>query len=201
MIYRITVSLLFIILKFFYHLRIQGVENIPKKGAFILASNHVSYFDPPILAVGCFMIRPKLNFIAKEELFCNKAFGWYIKKLGAFPIKRDFGDIGAIKESIRRIKRGEPLVIFPEGERSPNGEIKESFPGIALLSVKTKIPIIPAFIEGSNNVLSESSKKMRLCKLSLRIGKPLVFYNGGPQTYSGIADKIMSAIKDLSNNS
>lgn len=195
MIYQITAISLFIIFKLFFRFKIEGLENIPQEGAFILACNHSSYMDPPILAAGC--LRRKLNFLSKEDLFRSRIFGWYIRKLGAFPVKRNFGDIAAIKESIRRIRRGEPLVIFPEGERSPDGSIKEGFPGIALLAIKTKIPIVPAFIKGAENTLSVKSKSVKFCQIQLKFGKPLFFYGDAEHTYLEITDKIMLAIKEL----
>ncbi|MDD5006055.1 MAG: lysophospholipid acyltransferase family protein [Candidatus Omnitrophica bacterium] len=201
MFYIATVNFLFIIFKLFFRFKIEGAENVPSQGAFILASNHSSYLDPPILAAACYRCgRRKLNFLAKEELFYNKWFSLLIRNLRAFPVKRGKGDIGAIKESIRKIRNGEPLLIFPEGERSPDGSIKEGFPGIALLATKTKIPIIPAFITGAENTLSVKSKAVKFCKLGVRFGRPLLFYHQGPQGYSEITDKIMSAIKDLAGN-
>lgn len=195
MIYQITAVILFIIFKLFFRFKIEGSENIPPIGAFILACNHASYLDPPILAAGC--LKRRLNFLAKEELFHSRFFGWYISRLRAFPVKRNFGDIVAIRESIRRIRRGEPLVIFPEGERSLDGSIKEGFPGIALLATKTRIPIVPAFIKGAENTLSVKSKAVKFCRIQLKFGKPLLFYREGPQTYAEITDRIMSAIKEL----
>jgi 1-acyl-sn-glycerol-3-phosphate acyltransferase len=127
-------------------------------------------------------------------------FGWYITQLGAFSIKRNFGDISAIRETIRRIKEGKPIVIFPEGERSPDGSIKEGFPGIALLAVKTKIPIIPAYIKGADEVLSVKNKSFKPHKIYVKYGKPLIFYDKGPQSYIEITDKIMSAIKELADS-
>jgi 1-acyl-sn-glycerol-3-phosphate acyltransferase len=198
MINLITVFFLFVILKLFFRLKIEGKENIPKVGAFILASNHISYFDPPILAASCLFGRGRcLNFIAKEELFKRKFFGWYITKLNAFPIKRKFGDIGAIRESIRRIKKGMPIVIFPEGERSPDGSVKEAFPGIALLATKTKIPIVPAFISGVEETLSVKSKSVKFNQVCVRFGKPIYFYDSEKHSYSEIVDKIMSSVKEL----
>ena len=169
------------------------------EGAFILASNHSSYLDPPILAVGCFDYNRgrKLSFLAKAELFNNKLFGWYISKLGAFSIKRSFGDIGAIRESIRRIRGGSPLVVFPEGERSPDGNLQEAFPGIALLVTKTNIPVIPAYIKGAEEVLSVKSKAFKPHKIAVKFGKPIFFYHKGPQAYAEATEKIMSAIREL----
>ena len=202
MIYPVTVAILFVLLKLFFGIKIEGAENIPLEGAFILASNHSSYLDPPILAAGCFDYNRgrRLNFLAKDELFHGKLFGWYISKLGAFPIKRTFGDIGAIRESIRRIREGKPLVVFPEGERSPDGSLQEAFPGIALLATKTNIPIVPAFIKGAEEVLSVKSKAFKPHKIAVKFGKPLFFYHKGPQAYSEATEKIMSAIKELKDS-
>ncbi|MBL7197919.1 MAG: 1-acyl-sn-glycerol-3-phosphate acyltransferase [Candidatus Omnitrophica bacterium] len=199
MIYTITVVILIVIFKLFFRIRIQGLDNIPTQGAFILASNHNSYLDPPILAVGCYRKKRKLSFLAKQELFHNRIFGWYIKKLGAFPIRRNWGDISAIKESIRRIRNGQPLVIFPEGGRSLDGKIKEGFPGIALLASKTKIPVIPAFIKGSDCVLDGGIKSLRFCRIYIKFGKPLIFYRERPQYYSEVTDRIMTSIGELSD--
>jgi 1-acyl-sn-glycerol-3-phosphate acyltransferase len=202
MIYKITVALLFVLCKLFFRLTIEGAGNIPRRGAFILASNHASYIDPPILAVGCFKygLGRMLNFLAKDELFENRLFGWYIRNLGAFSIKRNFGDVGAIRESIRRIRKGQPLVVFPEGERSPDGSIKEGFPGIAMLAVKTRIPVVPAYIKGAEEVLSVKNKRFKPHKIFVKYGKPLIFYDKGSQSYKDITDKIMLSIKELADS-
>ena len=202
MLYLITVIVSYIILKLFFGLEVQGAENIPSKGAFILASNHLSHFDPPILGAVCYRYKKRiLNFLAKEELFYNKIFSWYIRKLKAFPIRRKFGDIGAIKESIRRIRNSEAIVIFPEGGRSVEGDIKEGFRGIALLAIKTKIPVIPVFIKGSDSTFGVASKSIKFSKIFLKFGEPLIFYGEGPHAYSEITTRIMSAIRELSDKS
>ena len=198
MTYRVTLFILRILLKLFLRIEVQGQGNIPIRGAFILCSNHISYLDPPILAVGCF--KRRLNFLAKEELFCNRFFGWYIRKLGAFPIKRNYSDIGAMKESIRRIRKGQPLVVFPEGGRSSDGKIGEGLPGVALLAIKTKTPIVPAFIKSTDNTLSLDSKTFKFCKTYLKFGKPLNFYENNTQDYSEVTNRIIFSIKELSNS-
>ncbi|MFH1622084.1 MAG: lysophospholipid acyltransferase family protein [Candidatus Omnitrophota bacterium] len=202
MIYTITVGILFVLLKLFFSIKIEGAENIPAKGAFILASNHSSYLDPPILAAGCYnySLGRRLNFLAKYELFERKLFGWYIGKLGAFPIKRNLGDIGAIRETLRRIKKGMPIVIFPEGERSPDGSIKEGFPGIAMLAVKTEIPIIPAYIKGAEEVLSVKQKAFKPHKIYVKYGKPLFLYKEETKDYLELTNKIMASIKEIKDS-
>ncbi len=203
MIYSIVASLLYIIIKSFFSLKIQGLENIPSKGAFLLASNHSSFLDPPILGGALYGSKGiKLNFLAKEELFYNKSFGWFLGKLKAFPVKRQTADIGAIKESIRRIRKGEHLVIFPEGERSPAGEIMPGSPGIALVAAKTGIPVIPVFIKDADRAWGVGSKRIRFCKITLKIGKPITFHHRqGPHTYPEITNSIMSKIKELAASS
>ena len=196
--YFITVSLIVFILKVFFRIEIRGKENIPQQGAFILACNHTSYFDPPILAAGCFFRR--LNFLAKEELFRHRLFGWYIRCLGAFPIKREGTDISAVKESIKRLRRGESLVIFPEGGRSKDGVLKQGLPGIALLATREKIPVVPAFIKGASSVLSTGSRSLRLRKICVGFGKPLFFNADDYSSYGEIAGKIMDAIKEVSQH-
>ncbi len=202
MLYLITVVVSYIILKLFFSLEVQGAENIPSKGAFILASNHLSFFDPPILGAVCYRYKKRtLNFFAKEELFYNKIFSWYIRRLKAFPIKRRFGDIGAIKESIRRIKEGGAIAIFPEGGRSVEGNIKEGFRGIALLATKAKIPVVPVFMKGADFILGSKSKPINFCKVHVRFGTPILFYGKGLKNYSEITNRIMLAIKGLADNS
>lgn len=198
MIYFVTVSLIVFVLRVLFRFEIHGKGNLPRQGAFILASNHSSYFDPPILAAGCFTLR--LNFLAKEELFRHRFFGWYIRCLGAFPIKRVGPDISAVKESIKRLRRDQALVIFPEGERSKDGVLRQGLPGIAMLATREKIPVVPAFIKGANSVLSAGSKSIRFHKICVGFGKPLHFNADDYSSYGEIAGKIMEAINDVSQH-
>ena len=110
--------------KIFFPIKTTGREHLPRQGGYILASNHVSNLDPVILRLST---KQKLHFLAKESLFKNKIFGALIACLGAFPIRRDSADIGALKEAIRRLKKGHPLLVFPEGTRKV--EQKENHPG------------------------------------------------------------------------
>ncbi|MDD5618301.1 MAG: lysophospholipid acyltransferase family protein, partial [Candidatus Omnitrophica bacterium] len=151
MVYTIIAGSFYIIFRLLFFLKIEGLENIPSKGAYLLACNHSSFLDPPVLGGAFYGARwIKLNFLAKEELFHNKVFAWFLVRLKTFPVKRQSADIGAIKECIRRVKKGEPLAIFPEGERSPKGEITQGFPGIALVAAKTGAPVIPVFIKDTD---------------------------------------------------
>lgn len=124
--------------------KIIGKENIPK-GACILSSNHTSNLDAVIFAVKTW---EKKYYLAKKELFKNKLFGFFLKKLGAVKIDRQSNDVLAIKNCLKLLKDNKKLFIFPEGTRVHNenmelGEIKQ---GVAMFAIKAKVPIVPIFI-------------------------------------------------------
>ena len=130
----------------YFRIKVIGKENIPKeKGAFIIASNHVSNNDPPMVGV---VFKKKYTFMAKEELFnVNPIFTWMIKKLGAFPVKRGSKDTAALDEAIESLKNGRTFVIFPEGTRSKNGELGKPKSGVSLIAARAKVPVVPVFVK------------------------------------------------------
>ena len=121
------------ILKMLYRFRVSGREKIPKSGGLIIAANHISYFDPPVMAAA---LPRRLTFLAKQELFRFAPFGRYISALGAFPIDRSRGDTGAIRQAVKLLNEGKVLLIFPEGGRNLDGnaEVKS---GVAFLARMT----------------------------------------------------------------
>ena len=128
-----------------YHIVIIGGENIPKeKGGYIIASNHVSNNDPPVVGI---TFKGKYTFMAKEELFdINPLFTWLITKLGAFPVKRGAKDSSAIDRALESLKEGRIFVIFPEGTRSKDGTLGRAKSGVTLIAAQAKAPVVPVFI-------------------------------------------------------
>lgn len=130
-----------------FRITIIGKENIPKeKGGYIIASNHVSNNDPPVVGI---TFKGKYNFMAKEELFHkNPIFTWLITKLGAFPVKRGAKDgAQAIQKALESLKNGRIFVIFPEGTRSKDGELGRAKSGVTLIAAQAKVPVVPVFIK------------------------------------------------------
>lgn len=123
-----------------YSLRYVGRKNIPKKKSVIYASNHRSYADPPLVGAGS---RGKISFMAKEELFENKAFALLIKMLGAFPVSRGKGDTAVIDTAVEKLNNKRSLMIFPEGTRSKDGKVGRGHSGAALIAAKSGCPIVP----------------------------------------------------------
>lgn len=183
--------------------KVMGRENVPKSGPVILAPNHVSLLDPPLVGVSC----PRWPFImAKAELFSGIQ-GWAIQRMGAFPVRRGVADRGAFKRAKQVLQSGNPLLIFPEGTRSKTGEIGAAEAGVAMLAHSNKAPIVPIYISGTENALSPRRKGFRLVKAKIIFGKPLFFEEeyarkGDRETLEAIGKRIMeeiAALKDKSN--
>ncbi len=137
-----------VLLAFKVAFRARGFDrkNVPAKGPVLLASNHESFLDPPTIAI--LLHHRHLEFVARASLF-KGFFGHIIKALNAIPLKDDGGDAAAIKEVLRRLESGRAVLIFPEGSRSPDGEMKEFKRGVALLVKKAQCPVVPVAIAGA----------------------------------------------------
>lgn len=148
-IYYIGLVLIRIFTKLFFRIKIYGKEHVPKEGGFILASNHIAYFDPPIL--GSWTPR-MVYFMGKKELFDNKIFGWLMTQCHTLPVKRGVLDRNAIRVSLDKINKGYGMTIFPEGTRSKTGSFLEPKPGIGLIARQAECDIVPAYISGFNRL-------------------------------------------------
>ncbi|MHC4130371.1 MAG: lysophospholipid acyltransferase family protein [Planctomycetota bacterium] len=130
----------------FFRLRVYGLDNIPKEGPFILASNHQSYLDP--LLCGIF-IKRHLVFLARDTLFVNRFFKWLLLSVNAIPLKRGEADISAIRTIIKKLEQGHGVCLFPEATRSNDGRIASLRPGFGLLCRRGNAALIPVAIDGA----------------------------------------------------
>ncbi len=195
MVYSILRLFSFFIFKVIFRLKVAGKENIPKSGGFILASNHISYLDPIALGVAC---PRKLNYMARQDLFFNRCFSWLLFSINVFPIKRNSADLAALKEAMQRVKNDEALVMFPEGSRRFEGSSTEPQPGIGFLAAKLKVPVVPAFVKGTEIALPKGANFIKPTKISVRFGKQIQIERGLP--YQDIAQLIMENIRDISKD-
>ena len=158
----------------FYGVRYYGRNNLPESGGIVLISNHQSHFDPPLLAAG---LPRRLNFLARKTLFKSKFFTWLIDMLDAIPLDLEGIGFAGIKESIKRLKNGEIILVFPEGERTHDGNIAPFLQGSLVLAQRTKSAIMPAAISGCYEVFPRTQKYPRLWgKFRVVYGKP-IFYD------------------------
>ena len=169
----------------FGRIQIIGAENVPKEGGVLIASNHLSNLDPPL--IGSSVPRP-LHYFAKEELFRVPVIGWWIDQINSFPVKRGEHDIRAFKMARDLLIEGEGVVLFPEGRRSKTGELGKAKPGVAMLAMKAGVPVVPVCIVNSHRLLQFE-------KLKVAFGKPMR-PEGGP-SYEDFSGEIMAAIAAL----
>lgn len=132
-----------------YGIRHTGRENIPAEGGVLVISNHQSHFDPPLVGMGCMR---RMNYLARTTLFDIAPLRWLIHSLDAIPIDRDGLGLGGIKETLRRLKRGEMVLMFPEGTRTRTGDVGAFRPGFTTLAARSGAVILPVAIEGAFQV-------------------------------------------------
>jgi len=155
MFYCVIRALLWLLLKVFWRMEIIGIENLPESGGLIIASNHVSYLDPAVLAAS---LNRKIYFITKKEVFKNGFVSFIFKNLNAISVDRENADILAFKKAINILREEKVLGIFPEGSRSSNGELQELKLGAIRIAMKTGVPILPVGIIGTHKIYPRGIK-------------------------------------------
>ena len=190
MIYLITYYFTKILSLLYFPRTVIGLDNIPSQGGVIFACNHISNLDPPIMGITS---PRRLYYVAKDSLFKNKLLGFILKELWAFPIKRDESDFRAMRQTLRCLKTGHPVLIFPEGTRGAAGRIKEVQAGIGFIAAKSGMPVVPVFIHESDKVLPPKVKWFRRHSVRVVFGKPRIYLDPA-QSYPSIAEEILRAI-------
>ena len=150
--YRFLVSIVSVLVKLIYRVKINGIENLKDDQPFIISANHIHIFDPVILAT---LTKRQIFFLSKKELFEKKLFAKFFGTVGVIPIDRDNTDIKAIKSCFRVIRAGNILGIFPEGTRVKTVDINNMKKGVALIALKNKVNILPIHIEGTYRIFSK----------------------------------------------
>jgi 1-acyl-sn-glycerol-3-phosphate acyltransferase len=168
--YRFGWSVSTLLCRVYTRLTINGREHLPKQGAFVLAPVHRSYLDTPF--AGC--VRSKrMRFMGKDSMWKNRQFGWILSAFGAFPVTRGTADREALRRAIAVLESGEPLVLFPEGERKQGPVVQPLFDGAVYIAIKAGVPIVPVGIGGSERVMPKKSKFIYPRKVHIEIGPPI----------------------------
>jgi len=177
--------------------RVTGAERVPRSGPVIIASNHVSYSDPPV--VGSAVPR-EVYFLAKEELFGNPAFGWLISRYNAIALRRAVGDIGAVRRAVDLLKQGRAVLMFPEGTRSLGGALLKPKPGVGLIACLAGAPVVPAYVTGTNRL---GRALLRRAELRVSFGEAVTVgmlpqsCSSDRERYQMLTDEVMRRIADL----
>jgi 1-acyl-sn-glycerol-3-phosphate acyltransferase len=168
--YHVARCLCAVFVLLFFRFKVYGRHNVPKKGAFLLLSNHQSYMDP-IFCAGLLPMR--MCYMARDTLFTNPFLGGLIRSVNAIPVKRGQSDIAAMRAILERLNRGLPVTLYPEGTRTSDGRITAVKPGVALLSRRGKVPVVPMVIDGAFEAWPRNKKVFEL-------GHQVVAYYGEP---------------------
>ena len=198
LIYRVAQTISYTYFRLFHGFRIQGLENIPKDKPFILACNHLSFFDPP--AIGCKIPR-NLHYFARDSLFFWP-LGLLITSLNSIPVNRGQLDLGTLRKVLKVLKNGHPILVFPEGTRSEDGELQDPQKGLGLLVAKSSVGVIPARIYGSGKAFGKKHLIPRIGrKIYINIGVEISFNDPkdvkSKKNYLEISTTVMSAIEKL----
>jgi 1-acyl-sn-glycerol-3-phosphate acyltransferase len=176
---------------------VRGLERLPKSGALIVAANHGSFWDPPVLGA---TLDRELAYVAKKELFEVPLFGAFIRSLGAFPIRRSTIDRAGFGHAFEVLAGGGALLIFPEGGRMKDGLLHPARPGLGLITAQARVPIVPVYVSGTNHIRRCA---LRLEKIRIVVGEPLpaaLWAEGTTSTRTGrdlhqaIGDRVMQEI-------
>lgn len=168
--YRVMRAIVTTVVRGYTRMSIEGREHVPATGAFVLAPVHRSYVDTPIAA--CVTSR-RMRFMGKDSVWKIRPVGWLASSLGAFPVTRGSADRQALRRGIEVLEAGEPLVLFPEGERKSGPVVQPLFDGAVYVALRAGVPIVPVGIGGSERVMPKGARFVYPRKVHVIIGQPI----------------------------
>jgi 1-acyl-sn-glycerol-3-phosphate acyltransferase len=191
--------------KFYFGWRVYNAERVPVNGPVILASNHSSYLDPPLVGSG---LKRAINYLARENLFRFPVLGWILHRWEVVPVDRDGGGAKGLKAILDRLLAGGAIILFPEGTRSRDGNLQPARSGIGLTVIKSAAPVVPVRVFGTYEAYGRHVRFPRPRVVSVKYGRPLLFVQLRSEAkvctkprlkeiYQQVADEIMQAIAKL----
>ncbi len=154
----------------FFRLRVAGRENWPVEGGALICANHQSYFDPPLVGLTC---PRRLTYLGRTTLFENRLLAPVITFLDTIPIDREGGGLAGLKETLRRLKGGDMVLIFPEGTRTRDGRLQPLKPGFCSVARRSRVPLVPVALDGAYDAWPRTSPLPRGGRLAVVIGRPI----------------------------
>ena len=180
MFYDVTCFFIGIFARLFFPLRIIGSENIPEEGGVIIAANHLSYLDIPLLGYSINKTRRRhADFMAKKELFAIPVIGFLFQKLSIFPIDREKVDRAGLREAVKRLRSGRMVAIYPEGTRSRDGRLHAGKLGVGMIVRMSGKKVVPAAIQGTDKALPPGRWLAKPTPVTIKFGRPLDFCDIG----------------------
>jgi 1-acyl-sn-glycerol-3-phosphate acyltransferase len=178
-----------------FRLSVVGAEWVPREGPLLLASNHLSVLDPAMIGA---VIPRELDYMAKTELFHIPGFGALIRRLNAHPVDRTGSDSAALRLALRLLGDGRAVLVFPEGTRGTEGQLRPARAGAGMLAALSGAPVVPVYIQGSGRALPRGAVLPRPGRVTVTLGAPIQFgRERGRARYQEVSDEIMAAIGRL----
>ncbi len=177
-----------------FSLEVIGREHLPQKGGYLLAMNHQSYLDPPVVALAADP-RP-IYFLARKTLLNWPILGRIFPRLNVVPVDQERPDMSALKNVIRLLRAGGTTIVFPEGARTLDGELQPAQPGIGLIIAKTLVPVVPMRVFGAFEALPRGSSRVRMHPITVKIGEPLTFTGDDLKGSTGVARDVYQALSE-----
>ena len=198
LVYNIGFTLSRLLATMFFSYRVHGAEHIPESGGVILASNHCSYLDPPLVGIAS---KRAMWFLARKTLLEWPVLGPIFPSLNVIPVDRDGNDRTAIKSIVTLLKSGEGVVLFPEGTRSPDGNLQTAKPGLGMIVAKSLCPVVPARVFGAFEAFPKGGK-IHPGPIDVCFGEPLYFSeedldSKNRESYQMISDRVLEAISRI----
>ena len=189
----------------YFRWRVFNAERVPLKGGVIIASNHASFLDPPLVGSG---LKRDINYLARESLFRYPGIGALLRSWNAVPVDRDGGGAKGLKIILNRLLDGNGIILFPEGTRTLDGKLQPAQSGIGLIVIKSTAPVVPVRVFGTFEAYGKNHKFPRPHRVMVKYGQPMNFekLRAEAQTcdkmrlkeiYQQVADEIMAAIAKL----
>jgi 1-acyl-sn-glycerol-3-phosphate acyltransferase len=191
--------------KFYFRWRVYNAERVPLEGAVILASNHASFLDPPLVGAG---VRRGINYLARENLFRFPVMGWVLRQWQVVPVDRDGGGAAGLRAILDRLLAGGAIILFPEGTRTRDGGLQPARSGIGLTVIKSKAPVVPVRVFGTFEAYGRKLLFPRPHRVAVKYGQPMLFEQLRAEAtvcskprlkeiYQQVADELMVAIAGL----
>jgi 1-acyl-sn-glycerol-3-phosphate acyltransferase len=193
------------IYKLYFRWHVFNAERVPLEGAVILASNHASFLDPPLVGSG---LRRGINYLARETLFRFPVVGWVLRQWQVVPVDRDGGGAAGLRAILDRLLAGGAIILFPEGTRTRDGKLQPARSGIGLTVIKSTAPVVPARVFGTFEAYGRHLRFPRPYRVAVKYGQPMRFEQLRNEAkacskarlkeiYQQVADEIMAAIAKL----
>src|SRR6266851_7508284 len=193
------------VFKLYFRWRVYNPERVPSEGPVILASNHASFLDPPLVGAG---LKRGINYLARENLFRFPVMGWVLRNWQVVPVDREGGGARGLKAILDRLLDGGAIILFPEGTRTRDGRLQPARSGIGLTVIKSEAPVVPVRVFGTYEAWGRQVKIPRPHRVAVKYGQPMGFEQLRAEAkecsktrikeiYQQVAEEIMAEIAKL----